>query len=183
MATRAPSGYAARMEYAGLIFIHVLGAIFWAGGAIHAGFFLIPSVLEAGPAGGAVMAGLVKRKFPLIMTIVALVVVLTGVRLYMLRFSAAWATSAEGIVLALGGLLAIGGLAIGVFVQKPRTEKLGALGAAVKASGGPPTAEQAAEIAALQSKIGRTAKVIAFHAIGAAVLMMSHRLVLAAANG
>ena len=51
------------MEYLILIFLHVLFGIFWAGGAIVAGFFIFPSVLDAGPAGGAVMAGVVGGGF------------------------------------------------------------------------------------------------------------------------
>ena len=68
------------------------------------GLFVIPAVLEAGPGGGAVMAGVLRRKFPIVMTLACLVAVLTGLRLYMIRWSAAWATSAEGMAL---GVLAL----------------------------------------------------------------------------
>ena len=54
------------MEYLILIFVHVLFGIFWAGGAIVAGFFILPAVVDAGPAGGAVMAGVVRRRLPVI---------------------------------------------------------------------------------------------------------------------
>ena len=49
------------MEFPVLILIHVVFGIFWAGGAIVLGLFVVPAVLDAGPAGGAVMAGVVKR--------------------------------------------------------------------------------------------------------------------------
>ena len=78
------------MEYGTLILLHVFFGILWAGGAIAAGFFIIPAVLEAGPAGGAVMGGVVKRRFPVVMTASALVVVLTGLRLYSMRLSLDW---------------------------------------------------------------------------------------------
>jgi uncharacterized membrane protein len=167
------------VEYLSLTFLHVLFAILWAGGAISAGFFFIPSVLDAGPAGGAVMAGVVKRRLPLVLTTSAFVVVLTGLRLYMLRFTAAWLTSPEGLALTLGGLLGLGAFAIGIFVQKPTAERLATLGGQVAASGGPPTPEQAAELARLRARLGRVAVVLAWHLIVAAILMSSHRLLAA----
>jgi hypothetical protein len=165
------------VEYLSLVALHVALGIFWAGSAISIGLFVIPSVLDAGPAGGAVMAGVLKRRLPVILSITAALVVLTGLRLYMLRFTTAWLTTPEGMVLTIGGILGLGAFAIGVFVQKPTAERLGALGAAVAASGRPPTAEQAAELQALRERLRRIAAVTAWHLIGAAILMSSHRLV------
>jgi hypothetical protein len=122
------------------------------------------------------MGGVVARRFPLVMTAAGGLVVLTGLRLYTIRFTSTWIASPEGIVLSLGALLGLGALAIGLFVQKPTTERLAALGAQIAASGAPPSAEQAAEMAALRTRMGKMARVIAFHLIGASVLMASHRL-------
>lgn len=164
------------MEYLVLIFLHVTLGIFWAGAAAVLGLFIIPSVLDAGPAGGAVMAGVVKRRMPIYLTTAGALVVLTGIRLYMVRFSPAWLTSPEGLVLTLGALLGIGGLGIGVGVQKPTVQKLSALGQQIAKSGAPPSAEQAAEMKALQQKLRRSAKLTAWHLIAASALMASHRL-------
>jgi hypothetical protein len=165
------------VEYFSLIFLHVLFSIFWAGGAIAVGFFIIPAVIEAGPGGGAVMAGVVKRKFPLVMTTVATVVLLTGLRLYMIRFTPAWLGTGEGIVLTLGALAAIGAFALGVFVQRPVAMRLSALAGAIAASGAPPTAAQAGELQALRLRLGKIGRLTAWHLLAAAVLMASHRLV------
>lgn len=164
------------MEYFLLVFLHVTGAIVWAGGAITMGFFTIPAVLEAGPGGGAVMNGVMKRRFPVLMTGSAIVVIVTGLRLYTSRFSMEWLTSAEGIVLSLGGLLGIGAFVIGLFVQKPVAMKLGALGAQIAASGGPPAPEQARELAAIRSRLAKVGRVTAWHLFGAVLLMAVHRL-------
>lgn len=164
------------MEYVMLILIHVAFGVLWAGGGITAGFFIVPSVMEAGPAGGAVMGGIMKRKFAIWMTASAILVTLTGLRMYMIRFSSAWLGTAEGIVLTVGGLLGLGALVIGVGIQKPAAEKLTALGAQIAASGGPPSAEQAAEMAALRAKLLKIARVNAFHLVGATLAMASHRL-------
>ena len=73
------------------------------------------------------MGGIVvKRKLPPIMTVAGLITVITGLRLYMLKFSTGWVTTPEGIVLTLGGLLAIAGLIIGVFAVRPTSMKIAA---------------------------------------------------------
>jgi len=164
------------MEYVMLILIHVAFGVLWAGGAMTAGFFVIPAVMEAGPPGGAVMGGIMKRKFAVIMTSSGLVVVLTGLRMYMVRFSAAWLGTAEGIVLTLGGLAGLGALAIGLAIQKPTAERMTALGAQLAAAGAPPTPEQAAEMAALRARLLKIGRVTAFHLLAATLFMASHRM-------
>lgn len=165
------------MEYLSLIFLHVAFGIFWAGAVIVLGFFILPAVLDAGPSGGAVMAGVVKRKMPMVLLVAGIIVVLSGLRLYMVRFSSSWLTTGEGIVISLGALLGIAAFAMGVFIQRPTVEKIGKLAAVIGKAGGAPTAEQAAEMKALQARLRRVARLTAWHLIGASVLMASHRLV------
>ena len=164
------------MEFSSLLLLHVFFGILWAGGAVAVGFFVIPSVLEAGPGGGAVMGGMLKRRFPILMTVSAVLVVLSGLRLYTMRFSTAFLGTPEGIVLSLGGLLGLGAFFIGVFVQKPTAERLGALAAKLAAAGSPPAPEQAAELKALQVRLGKVAKLTGWHLIASALLMAGHRL-------
>jgi uncharacterized membrane protein len=164
------------MELSTLLLLHVFFGILWAGGAIAAGLFFVPSVLEAGPAGGAVMAGILKRRFSVAMMVSAVLVTLSGLRLYSMRFSTAFLGTPEGIVLTLGGILGLGAFVIGVFVQRPVAGRLGALGAQIQAAGGPPTPEQAAELGRLRERLGRVARLTAWHLLLAAFLMASHRL-------
>ncbi len=163
------------MEIAILRLIHLGCGILWAGGAVLVGFFIVPAVGEAGPAGGAVMQGVVKRKMPLFLTGLGLLTVLSGARLYMIRFSMQWLYTAEGICLTLGGLLGTAALIVGITVSKPTVEKMGKLGAEIKAAGGPPTPEQAALMQALGARVGKAAKVVAWHVIVAVVLMAGLR--------
>jgi len=164
------------MEYATLILFHVFFAIIWAGGAIAVGFFIIPSVLEAGPAGGAVMGGVVRRRFPIIMTASGLVVVLTGLRLYSMRLSLDWLRTTHGILLSLGVLAGLAAFVIGLFIQKPAVDKMGRLGAKLAAAGTPPSPEDAAEMERLRSRVAKVARVLAWHLIVAAVLMAGQQL-------
>ena len=164
------------MEYFILVILHIFFGIFWVGAATAAGFFLIPAIMDAGPGAGAVMAAIVKRKFPIVISAAAVIVVLSGARLYMIRYSPEWLSAPEGIVLTLGALLGIAALGIGLGIQKPLAEKLGALGARIAASGKPPTPAEAAELQALRQRLARIAKVTAWHLLAAALLMASHRL-------
>jgi hypothetical protein len=164
------------MEYASLLLLHVVFGVLWAGGAVAVGTFVIPSIFEAGPAGGAVMAGILKRRFPIVMTVSGAITVFTGLRLYMLLASNAWIVTPQGLVLSLGALAGVGAFVVGVFVQKPTAEKLGALAAQVAAAGKAPTPEQAAQLQALRTRLAKVAKVTSWHLIVAVVLMAGHRL-------
>ena len=164
------------MEYLSLVFVHIFFGVIWAGGAISAGLFFIPSVADAGPAGGPVVAGLVKRRFPIAMTVAGVLVVLSGLRRYMIRFSTVWLHSPEGLVLSLGALLGLGAMGLGLFVQRPTAERLGVLGAQLASAGTPPSPAQAGEMKALRERMSRVGRLIAWHLIGAALLMASHRL-------
>jgi hypothetical protein len=164
------------VEYPFVIFFHVFFGIVWAGGAIAAGLFILPAVLDAGPAGGAVMGQVVKRGLPVVLSIAAIIVLLTGVRLYMIRFTPGWMLSPEGIVLSLGALLGIAAFFMGIFVQKPLVQRLSALAQTITTSGRPPSADQARELEDMRTRLKKIAAVTAWHLLAASALMASHRL-------
>lgn len=154
------------MEYSALILIHVAAGIVWGGGVLINGFFLIPAVLEAGPAGGTVMAALVRRHYSPYLVTAAVLALLSGLRLYQLRFSLAWLGTAEGAVLTLGGLLAISAWAIGLFRQKPLAAQMAQL------------AQQGRhdELPAVATRFVRYARLSAWHLVAVVLLMAGHRL-------
>lgn len=164
------------MEFASLRLLHLVFGLLWVGGAVTIGWFVLPAAREAGPAGGAVMRGIVGRRFPQIMQVSGLITVLVGLRLYHLRFSPAWLATPEGIVLTLGGLLGVAGLIIGIAAQAPTAAKVNALASQIAAQGGPPTAEQAQQLGALQARMGKLGNLLAWHLAASAVLMASMRL-------
>lgn len=154
------------MEYSALLLVHVLSSFIWGGGVVITGFFFIPAILEAGPAGGAVMGGIMKRKYGVYMTIAGVLAVLSGLRLYSIRFSAAWLSTPEGIVLTLGGLLGLSAFGIGVFRQKPLAEKM-----ALLAKEG-----RGAEIPVVAARLTKLAKVAAWHIVAVIILMAGKSL-------
>ncbi len=165
------------MEYGFVRLLHITAGVLWAGFAGFIGWYLMPALKAAGPqAGGAVMVQVMARKLPVFMNVAALVVFLTGIRLYMLSFSMAWLTSGLGISLTFGAVLALGGAVIGVAVSRPTFMKLAALSADVKAKGMPPTAEQQAELDRLSAKGSRASTLVAWHLLGATVSMAGSRL-------
>jgi len=169
------------MLFASLIFIHVFFGTLWAVGAFIVGFFVIPSVIEAGPGGGPVMGGIVvKRKFPIFMTVWALLAVASGLGLWVIDFNAKggldWLKRPEGAVLTVAALGALHALVKGLLVQKPTAEKLGALGVQLAQSQGKPDPALLEELKATQAKLGKIAQSVARELMGIAALMALHQL-------
>lgn len=54
---------------------HPLGGV-----VAFVGSYLLPALMEAGPAGGAVMAGVLKRRFTLVMNVLGGLTLLSGLR-------------------------------------------------------------------------------------------------------
>jgi uncharacterized membrane protein len=137
--------------------IHILSGVFWVGAATGFFLFVQPSIVAAGPAGGVVMREIaVVRRFPVIQSIAATLTVLAGFLLYVRDsggFQADWIFGVGGIGFTVGGLAAFAAWAAGLGSVRPRVTRLGAIGAAVQASGGPPSAEQQAEIGRLQGEL------------------------------
>jgi hypothetical protein len=146
-----------------LRFLHIVCGILWVGGATFMGLVLFPSVQEAGPAGGQVMQGLLKRRVPVIMPILAIVTILAGARL-MWRVSAGFApgyfSSPVGMAYGIAASIAILALLHGLATARPLANKMGAVmqqmqqpGANKEALGG--------EAKSLQAKLGYHLKITA----------------------
>ena len=104
--------------------VHVLGGVFWLGSGLFTSFFLMPAFAGSGPAAGAVMAGLQRRRLFTVLPIVAVLTILSGLRLMWIAsrgFSPVYFESGMGLTLAVSGALAIvGGVLIFVIgVTKP----------------------------------------------------------------
>jgi uncharacterized membrane protein len=119
--------------------LHILFGVFWAGTIIFNAIFLGPSLREAGPHGSTVFAGLVRRNFPIVLPITAVINMLAGV--YLLwkvsaGFQPAYFRTATGMAFSSGALLAIVAFAIGIVVMRPAM--LGAMAMGQAAAQAPP---------------------------------------------
>lgn len=104
--------------------IHVAGGVFWAGTLVFASLYLQPSIRDAGPDGGRVLAAMLRRRFFDAMPIVAALTLLSGIWLYWRvsgGFAATYLKSGPGIVFGLGGALALVAFAVGLLVLRPAT--------------------------------------------------------------
>lgn len=160
----------------GLRIIHVGFGVFWAGSLFFMVSLLTPAVRGAGPAGGQVMRQLVVvKKLSVRLATAAIFTVLSGIILYVMdnKLSAgAFARSRTGMVFGLGGLSALLAIIPGVGIVARNVNKVVALGDAMGARGGPPTAEQSAEMARLQATIAKGSQATA-GLVGIAVLCMA----------
>lgn len=145
-------------------FIHVLAGVTWAGALIFVGWFVLPAVRGAGPAGGAVMQQLVRvQRLPAHLITLMALTLLSGFSLFYLdivAFGAAWVHTGPGRTFSLGAAFAILAALFGMFVNAPAAKRMGVLGAAIAATGAPPSQEQAAELGRLQVRLTTAARVI-----------------------
>src|SRR4026208_1218295 len=110
--------------------IHIAGGVFWAGTMLFAAVFLEPSVREAGPDGAKVMLGLMRRKYMVVMPIVAALTILAGVGLLEQvsgGFHPDWMSSPTGLTLSPGAAIAIPAFLIGIFFVRPAAMRLAVL--------------------------------------------------------
>ncbi|HEY8793641.1 MAG TPA: hypothetical protein VIM15_01765 [Gemmatimonadaceae bacterium] len=150
-------------------FIHVVVGVTWAGALIFIAWFLLPAVRATGPAGGTFMQQIVRvQKLPVYLIGLMALTILSGLSLFWLdvtAFGEAWMHTGPGRTFSLGGALAIVTAILGSSVNAPTARKIGELSASIQASGTPPSAAQAAELARLQNRLYRAGQ-------AAAVLML-----------
>jgi uncharacterized membrane protein len=153
-------------ELIALRLIHIFSGVFWAGAVIYLAAFIMPAVKAAGPEGGKFMQKLAQtNKLPLWMNLAAILTILAGFRLVQLdsnNFQMEWFKGNFGLTLTIGGTLAFIAFLIGFMVNRPVAVRMGKLGAEIAAAGGPPTAEQSAEMERLRKRMGGAITAVAW---------------------
>jgi hypothetical protein len=144
---------------------HIGAGVFWVGGFLLFARFLFPTALALGPAAGPVMSHMTQvLKLPRALLSAAVVTILSGVLLYWhdsAGFEPAWMRSGPGVTFGLGAVFAITAFAIGLSVNAPTAQRMGALAGTIAGQGRPPSPEQAAEMGQLQRKLGVALRVVA----------------------
>lgn len=145
--------------YTLLRLIHIFAGVFWAGANLLMAFYVSPSVKATAPESGKFMQYLAQKSgFPKMAELSGWLTILAGVALFWVvssGFQPEWFTTHRGMVLSIGGLLAIAGFVVGFVMQKPAAKELGQLGQKIQAGGGPPSPEQMAQIQAQQAKLAK----------------------------
>lgn len=136
--------------------VHVLGGVFWLGSGLFTSLFLLPAFAGSGPGAGPVMAGLQRRRLFTVLPIVALLTILSGVRLMWIGsagFSPLYFESGMGLTFAVSGALAILGFLLSLLVARPAMVRSGQLAAeAAGLAAGPERDAVNARISALQRR-------------------------------
>lgn len=141
---------------------HIVAGASWVGGAFLMILIITKTAKAKGKAGEEFLdAAFVANRGARYFELIALTTVLAGAVLYWRASSGlqlAWITSPTGLGFTVGALAAIVSLVWGGSMVGPTTKRLSALGAEVVASGGVPSADQAATIARLQGRLDTFAK-------------------------
>lgn len=141
--------------------VHIFGGVFWAGSAFVLVRFVAPAAEQAGPEGAKFMQRLVLgTRFVVVTAAAAGLAVLTGLLLYW-RASGGlrgdWMSTGTGVMFTIGGLAGLIALFTGSGTGAT-SRRLAELGASLE---GPPSPEQAAEIAGLQDRAGNLGAITA----------------------
>lgn len=136
--------------------VHLVGGMFWVGSVVFSTIYLFPAMREAGPAAGAIMGSMQRRRLFIVLPSVALLTILSGLRLMWITsagFSAAYFATGRGITFGLSGAAAIIAFGIGVFIQRPTGIRIGEIQQAMaKASDDNARAELSAQLDRLQRR-------------------------------
>jgi len=110
--------------------VHVVCGVVWVGAVVFVSAFLGPSIRDAGPEGGKVMAALLRRHILEIIPAFAVLTVISGIWLYW-RFTAGFdptaSSSPTAITYGVGAVLAIVALGLGLGILRPTMKRAGML--------------------------------------------------------
>jgi uncharacterized membrane protein len=155
--------------------IHILGGVFWVGGALMSAFFLAPAMAGTGEAGQKFMGYMVtKGRLSARLTVASILTVLAGAVLYWIDsggLTSAWTTSATGWGFGIGGIFALIGLGYGMAVGRS-VKKLGSIATAVQ---GKPTQAQIVELQAAQKQMATASQISTAALIIALICMATAR--------
>ena len=154
---------------------HIVAGALWYGGAFLFAGFVGPAAAETAPGSGPTMSvAIKKRRVTKVLAGLAITTVIAGWAIW-LKYAIPmgvmdWITSSYGLVLTVGGIAATAAAYFGITGIGNNAERLVDIGDEVRASGAPPTAEQAARMAHLgaeMQKHGRIDLVLLFIAVAA----------------
>jgi len=157
--------------------VHIATGVIWVGSLFVVVVFVQPSAATLGPDGAPFMSELRRRRFVDVVFVDAMFTVLAGAFLYWRDWHQRpsfgdWIGSSFGAGLTVGAVLAVAGLGVAAFVTRPTIVRLVSLARQVVGSGGPPTSEIGATIAALQRRLV-IAERVSFSLVFLAVVAMA----------
>ena len=149
--------------YLVLRLVHVVASVCWAGGAFIFFLFVEPTGKALAPSGMAFIQHMVgKRRFNDFMGISSMLTVISGALLFWESAGGgwlAWMGSGPGLMFTIGSVAGVIVFCVGMFMVKPRADRLVALGGDIVRGGGVPTPEQAAEMERIGDEMWRLGRI------------------------
>lgn len=137
--------------------LHIGAAVGWVGGAAVFSFFVEPTLNALGPDAERVTGELIqRRRLPRYFGILSTTAVLAGAVLYWIDsqgLQASWITSPTGLAFTISAVAAIAAWLGGGALLGPAVKNVAAIGAEMRAAGGPPSAELMARMHAAQERV------------------------------
>jgi uncharacterized membrane protein len=143
--------------------VHIVAGVVWVGSAVFAALILFPAARAAGADGRRLLDRLGPRMGP-VMGILMLLTVIPGFIMYGRLsggFNRAWVTHQPGLALAVGAVVTLLAVVVGIASNAPAAAKIARVRKAIETQGGTPTPAQGAELAALQLRVERGGQVAA----------------------
>ena len=132
--------------------LHIVGGVFWVGGALAMNFFIGSSIQSTGDAGKQFAGYLMgKTRFSQYMMYSGIASIAAGFILYGIDsnwFTSAWQSSGPGIGFGIGALFALIGMVTGI-MNGNNNRAMARIGAQIQ---GKPTSEQAAQLGTIQKR-------------------------------
>lgn len=138
--------------------IHIFAGIFWVGVGFYTALVLGPATRRMGAEGAGLLRTIgEKTGTGNAIGLAGVLTTLPGIILYGIDsgLSPAWVTTGIGTGWTIGGLAGIAAFLHGALVTSRITARIAALGREMTASGGPPTAAQAAAMGQLRAEMQR----------------------------
>ena len=160
--------------------LHIITGVFWAGSIFFIVSFLMPAFRDVGPDGAKVFAALRARRMFVWTPVMALITVVAGLWLYMLRMGMGegWAKAPEAMSLGAGALASILALLLGFFVMRSSALKADDMSrAAMSMPAGAERDGQMAAVAKLRVRAMMSARAVATLLLIAIVTMAVARYI------
>jgi uncharacterized membrane protein len=141
--------------------LHIGAGLFWVGSVFFMTRFVLPAIQEAGPDGGKFAAVLMRGgRVQRAMIESAGVTIVAGLFMYgryIVQTDGVWARSPIAMGYGVGAITAIVAFILGLTINAPAARRMQAIAGS---AGGPPSAEQQAEIGRLRERIASTSRIV-----------------------
>jgi hypothetical protein len=145
--------------------LHVLTGVVWVGGAILIAGHLMPAVRAAGAGGAAVMKQLtVVQRLPAKLALLGITAIASGGYLLWIEsagLSSNWISTGPGITYCVGAIATLLAAIIGIGINIPAANRMGALAAAVNARAQGATPDENQTLGRLAARIAGGTRVVA----------------------